>query len=46
MAKYANEGIDIHLITATRGERGWQGPSEDNPGLQQLGEIRKAPFRS
>jgi LmbE family N-acetylglucosaminyl deacetylase len=42
MAKYANEGIDIHLITATRGERGWQGPPEDNPGLQQLGEIRTA----
>jgi len=26
---------------ATRGERGWQGPAEENPGLDQLGRIRE-----
>jgi LmbE family N-acetylglucosaminyl deacetylase len=42
MVRYAAEGIETYLVTATRGERGWPGPPETNPGLQKLGEIRTA----
>lgn len=42
LARYADEGIETYLVTATRGERGWPGPPEENPGLQKLGEIRTA----
>ena len=45
LAKYAAEGIQIHLITATRGERGWAGSPDKNPGLQGLGQIREAELR-
>jgi LmbE family N-acetylglucosaminyl deacetylase len=40
LAKYAAEGVEISLLTATRGERGWQGDADANPGLEQLGQIR------
>lgn len=40
LAKYASEGIETHLVTATRGERGWQGKPDENPGLEGLGRIR------
>jgi len=39
LAKYAAEGIETYLVTATRGERGWQGAEHDNPGLAALGAI-------
>ncbi len=42
MAKYAKEGVETHLLTATRGERGWFGPENEYPGPQALGEIREA----
>jgi LmbE family N-acetylglucosaminyl deacetylase len=42
LAHYAAEGVETYLITATRGERGWQGPPEENPGLEALGEIRES----
>lgn len=42
VARYAAEGVEVSLITATRGERGWTGAPEDNPGLTKLGEIRTA----
>lgn len=42
LAKYASEEVEIELVTATRGERGWSGPAEDNPGLAGLGQIRTA----
>ncbi len=41
LAKYAAEGVVTSLICATRGERGWPGPENTNPGLQTLGEIRE-----
>lgn len=41
-ARFAVENIETYLITATRGERGWSGPPDENPGLQKLGEIRTA----
>jgi LmbE family N-acetylglucosaminyl deacetylase len=42
LAKYAAEGIETYLVTATRGERGWFGDESEYPGLQALGKIREA----
>lgn len=42
LAKYAAEGIETYLVTATRGERGWFGDEKDNPGMQALGKMREA----
>ena len=41
LAKYAAEGVETYLITATRGERGWQNDSNPHPGLEALGKIRE-----
>lgn len=45
LAKYSAEGVDTHLVCATRGQRGWFGPEEQNPGLGALGQIREAELR-
>jgi len=45
LAKYAAEGIETYLITATRGERGWWGQEKDYPGLKVLGQTREAELR-
>ena len=42
LAKYAAEGIETYLVTATRGERGWFGDEKEYPGLEALGKIREA----
>lgn len=42
LAKYAAEGIETYLVTATLGERGWIGDAHAYPGVEALGEIRKA----
>lgn len=42
LAKYASEGIETHLITATRGERGRFGDAEKSPGLEVVGKAREA----
>jgi len=41
LARYAAEGVRTYLVTATRGERGWSGPPEENPGLEKLGRMRE-----
>lgn len=46
IAKYAAEGVAVHLVTATRGERGWMGDPADDPGLPVLGQIREAELRA
>jgi len=46
LAKYAAEGVETYLITATRGERGWFGPEPENPGLEALGRIREVELRA
>lgn len=46
LARYSAEGVEIHLVTATRGERGWFGASEENPGLDGLGRMREAELRA
>jgi LmbE family N-acetylglucosaminyl deacetylase len=40
LAKYSAEGVETYLICATRGERGWFGSGEQNPGLEKLGQLR------
>lgn len=42
IARYASEGVETYLVTATHGERGWFGDEKDNPGLEALGKIREA----
>src|SRR5262245_10660229 len=42
LAKYAAEGVETYLVTATRGERGWFGKESEYPGLEALGKIREA----
>jgi LmbE family N-acetylglucosaminyl deacetylase len=41
LAKYADQGVEIHLITATRGERGRFGETYDSPGLEVVGKTRE-----
>src|SRR4051812_21838152 len=45
LAKYAAAGVETYLVTATRGERGWQGEPNANPGETALGAIRAAELR-
>lgn len=45
LAKYAAEGMETHLVCATRGQRGWTGPAEENPGPDILGKIREGELR-
>ena len=40
IAKYAAQGIDVSLIMATRGQKGWKGKKEDYPGPEALGDLR------
>ncbi|MEX1254149.1 MAG: PIG-L deacetylase family protein [Dehalococcoidia bacterium] len=45
LAKYASEGIETYLVTATRGELGWFGEEAENPGQEALGRIREEELR-
>ncbi|HMO57373.1 MAG TPA: PIG-L family deacetylase [Roseiflexaceae bacterium] len=45
LARYSAEGVETHVICATRGEYGWSGPPEQNPGPTALGQIREAELR-
>jgi LmbE family N-acetylglucosaminyl deacetylase len=45
IARYASEGVETYLLTATRGERGWFGDEKDNPGLTALGKMRESELR-
>lgn len=40
LAKYSAEGVETHLVCASRGERGWFGPEEQDPGPERLGQLR------
>lgn len=46
LARYAAEGIETHLITATRGEHGWFGAEDAYPGPKALGALREAELRT
>ena len=41
LAKYAARGVDTYLVCATRGERGWFSPGQQNPGPVALGQLRE-----
>ena len=41
LAKYAAEGVETYLVCASRGERGWFAPREQNPGPEALGRLRE-----
>jgi LmbE family N-acetylglucosaminyl deacetylase len=47
LAKYASEGVDVFLVTATRGESGrYRGHREEgHPGAVALGRIRESELR-
>jgi LmbE family N-acetylglucosaminyl deacetylase len=42
LARYAAEGVQTSLITATRGQHGWPGNPLENPGPFALGQLREA----
>ena len=46
LAKYSSEGVDTHLVCATRGERGWFGLEKENPGLSILGQVRTVELKN
>lgn len=46
LARYAKEGIETFLVTATRGERGRFGDAAVRPALQVVGEMREAELRA
>lgn len=45
LARYAAEGVDVHLVTATRGERGRFFTGDERPGDDEVGEVREAELR-
>lgn len=40
LAHYGEQNVEIALICATRGEHGWQGPQDNYPGGEALGQLR------
>jgi LmbE family N-acetylglucosaminyl deacetylase len=42
LARYAEEGVEISIVSATRGQRGWVHDPQDYPGPEALGKIREA----
>src|SRR5205085_3655480 len=46
LAKYAAEGVETYLVTATRGERGRFGDGGDRPPPEVVGATREAEPRA
>lgn len=46
LAKYAAEGVETHLVCASRGEVGWFGPEDQDPGPGRLAQLREKELRS
>jgi LmbE family N-acetylglucosaminyl deacetylase len=46
LAKYAAHGVETYCLCATRGEKGWFGPEEQDPGPERLGQIRTQELES
>ncbi|GHO48200.1 PIG-L deacetylase family protein [Ktedonospora formicarum] len=46
LAKYAAEGVEISLVVATRGERGWFFDWSEYPGEAALGRMRERELRA
>ena len=45
LARYGAEGVETHLVTATRGERGWSS-ADPRPEPAESGRIREAELRA
>jgi LmbE family N-acetylglucosaminyl deacetylase len=45
LAKYAGEGVETYLVTATRGERGRFGENGEKPPPDVVGRVREAELR-
>ncbi len=46
LAKYAAEGVETYLVTATRGESGRFGPSGERGDPGEVGRVREAELRA
>ena len=46
LAKYAREGVETYLLSATRGERGRCGDSGESLDFETVGRIREAELRA
>ena len=46
LARYAAEGVETSLITATRGERGRFGDAGERPGAEVVGRTREGELRA
>lgn len=46
LAKYAAEGVETFLVTATRGERGRFGDADPHPGIEVVGPAREMELRA
>ena len=50
LAKYASEGVDVAIVTATRGDagryRGHKRGDQEHPGSEELAKIREAELRA
>jgi LmbE family N-acetylglucosaminyl deacetylase len=46
LAKYAKEGIETYLVTATRGQRGRFGDAAVRPAPDVVGKVREAELRA
>lgn len=46
LAKYSAEGVETHLVTATRGQRGRFYRNEDRPSDEEVGRVREAELRA
>lgn len=46
LARYAAEGVEVHLVTATRGERGRYFDDRERPPDQEVGRVREAELRA
>ncbi|HEY8172095.1 MAG TPA: PIG-L deacetylase family protein [Dehalococcoidia bacterium] len=46
LVRYASEGVETSVITATRGEKGWFGEAAAYPGPDELGKTRETELRA
>jgi LmbE family N-acetylglucosaminyl deacetylase len=46
LARYAAEGVEVSMVMATRGQRGWPGDPAAYPGPDELGRIREGELRA
>lgn len=46
LAKYSSEGVDTHVLCATRGQRGRFGDAMESPGAAIVGAAREAELRA